>query len=92
MEDPLVNRFLDDSGKVRQWPTKLAGKQLVLQYLSTKFDANRVYAEQEVNEVLKQWHTFSDWPLLRRELFNRGYFDRNLNGSEYRRIKSSDQA
>ena len=81
-----IERFLDENKKVFSWPKKHADKDLVLAYLITKFDFNSTYNELEVNEVLKQWHTFSDWPLLRRELFERGYFNRSLDGSIYKRL------
>jgi hypothetical protein len=81
-----VQRFLDDTGLVKQWPKKLANKRLVLAYLATKFEFDRSYHERDVNEILKQWHTFSDWPLLRRELFEQGFLDRNRSGTDYRRL------
>jgi hypothetical protein len=55
----------------------------VLEYLIEKFDDGVHYTEIEVNQVLKQWHTFDDWALLRRELFDRGYFERDLDGTRY---------
>jgi hypothetical protein len=82
-----IERFIDKDKKVLSWPKKHVDKDLVLAYLITKFDFNTIYNELQVNEILKQWHTFSDWPLLRRELFERGYFDRNLDGSAYKRLK-----
>lgn len=82
-----IERFLNDEGKVTVWPKKRADKDSVLAYLIEKFEFNKVYHEREVNEILKQWHTFSDWPLLRRELFESGFLDRNMTGSEYRRLR-----
>jgi len=82
-----LERFIDKDGKVSSWPKKHIDKDLVLAYLITKFDFNTTYNELQVNEIIKQWHTFSDWPLLRRELFERGYFDRNLDGTIYKRLK-----
>ena len=82
-----IERFIDQNKKVISWPKKHADKDLVLAYLITKFSSAVTYNELEVNEILKQWHTFSDWSLLRRELFERGYFDRNLDGTIYRRLK-----
>ncbi|HSH56193.1 MAG TPA: DUF2087 domain-containing protein [Candidatus Limnocylindrales bacterium] len=87
MSNKTVERFLSDDGKVKAWPSKHTDKELVVEYLATKFDFGTVYHEREVNELLKQWHTFSDWPLLRRELFERGYMSRNRSGTEYRRLK-----
>jgi len=87
MSEQDVNRFLNGTGQVTVWPKKHADKDLVLDFLITKFEFGKTYHENEVNEILKQWHTFHDWPLLRRELFERGYMDRNLTGTEYKRQK-----
>lgn len=78
---------MNEQGLVTVWPKKHADKQLVCEYLITKFDTAKTYHENEVNEILKQWHTFHDWPLLRRELFERHLFDRNRSGTHYQRIK-----
>ena len=82
-----IERFMDADKRAISWPKKHTDKDLVLAYLITKFEFHTTYNELEVNEILKQWHTFNDWPLLRRELFQRGYFDRSLDGSIYKRIK-----
>jgi len=82
-----VKRFINEDGKINVWPKRHADKDLVLSYLITKFDKSKTYHENEVNEIIKNWHTFLDWPLLRRELFERGYIDRNLSGTEYKRVK-----
>jgi hypothetical protein len=82
-----LKRFLDNDGLVNIWPKKQADKELVIAYLSSKFEFNHSYNELEINDFLKKWHTFNDWSLLRRELFERGYFDRNLSGTNYQRLK-----
>jgi chloramphenicol O-acetyltransferase type A len=82
-----TERFMNEEGKIVVWPKKHADKELVLAYLIIKFDFGVIYNELDVNDILKRWHAFSDWPLLRRELFERGYFDRNLDGTIYRRLK-----
>lgn len=87
MKDKNIGRFLDNDGKVKTWPSKQSDKEIVIQYLAAKFDTDKSYHEHEINEILKLWHTFSDWPLLRRELFERGYFNRNRSGTDYRRLK-----
>ena len=42
-----------------------------------------MYTEKEVNAILNRCHTFEDWALLRRELFERGYLNRERDGSTY---------
>ena len=62
-------------------------KEAVVAYLASKFEFDRSYHELVVNEILKKWHIFGDWSLLRRELFERNYLDRNRSGTDYRRLK-----
>ena len=80
----MIDRFLDSDSRVRIWPKKQADKEIVLSYLATKFDPQKTYAEKEVNEILNNWHTFTDWPLLRRELIDRKYMTRDREGYEYK--------
>lgn len=81
-----LKQFLDTEGRVTQWPAKQENKQLVIAYLATKFEYGCTYIESEVNEILKKWHTFSDWPLLRRSLVDYGYLGRDVEGKEYKRV------
>lgn len=83
-DESMLRRFLDEQGRVAVWPSKPTHKQLVLVYLATKFAPGRTYTEKEVNEILKTWHTFGDWPLLRRGLVDAGFLGRDRGGYEYR--------
>ncbi|GHU71731.1 hypothetical protein AGMMS49992_06270 [Clostridia bacterium] len=75
--------FMDDDGRLKQYPAR-RGKQLIaLDYLASKFENGKRYAEREVNELLNTWHTFGDWALLRRDLIDIGLLGRNADGSEY---------
>lgn len=82
-----IENFVNDQGQLTQWPAKHRFKQAAILYLSTKFETGRAYHELEINEILKQWHTFSDWPLLRRSLVDYGFLVRNIDGTEYKRVK-----
>lgn len=85
MKNRLQN-FLDTKGRVVQWPAKQSNQELVLAYLAEKFDSNTTYSEHELNEILKAWHTFGDWAILRRALVDSGYLQRKRDGSAYRRV------
>lgn len=87
--DRKINNFLDELGLVKVWPGKQKNKLLVLEYLSTKFDYDRDYKETEVNNIIKRWHTFNDYFLLRRELIDRGFLGREPDGSRYWRVKQT---
>jgi hypothetical protein len=81
----MIERFLNKHRQVSVWPAKDVGRIIVLNYLIEKFVPNTNYSETQVNQILKQWHTFEDWALLRRELFDRGYFEREPDGTRYSR-------
>lgn len=79
----ILNNFLDDHGRVKQWPSKRAVQIEVVAYLAGKFNAETSYSESEVNDVIKKHHTFDDWAILRREMVELGFFDRDISGSIY---------
>ncbi len=78
-----IENFLNEKGQLTLFPAKRKKKLFVLIYLIQKFDQDKVYTEKEVNEVLNQWHTFSDPVTLRRELYDHRFLDRNKEGSQY---------
>lgn len=82
-----LQHFLDDQGRLKQWPSKRQKgrrfQQVALEYLATKFEPDIYYNEREVNTILNQHHTFEDPALLRRELFDRGLLDRVKSGAAY---------
>jgi hypothetical protein len=82
-EDQVLKRFLDDSGKLNQFPTKRSSRQIALRFLAKHFESGRDYTEKEVNTILNDLHTFGDFFLLRRELIESGLLCRERNGSRY---------
>lgn len=79
-----LRNFLDSEGRLTKYPGKLRPKLFSLYYLASRFQAGRLYTEREVNELLREWHTFEDWALLRRDLYDRGFLEREQDGSHYR--------
>lgn len=73
----------DSEGRLRLYPTKRRKKLLVQRYLAGKVEPGRRYTEREMNELLNRWHTFGDHCLLRRELYDSGFLDRERDGSVY---------
>lgn len=80
-----LKTYMDEQGRITRWPTKRKTKQqqLILVYLAPKFESDRLYTEKEVNALLNMYHTFEDWAMLRRELFERGFLNREKDGSTY---------
>lgn len=87
---PELLPYLDEEGRVTRWATRrhVAHQNIILAYLAEKFEAGVEYSEREVNAILKAWHTFKDWALLRRELFERGWLNRLPDGTKYWRTPS----
>lgn len=87
-----IDDYLDPEGRVSRWPKgkgKTEARAAILTYLAEKFDVDILYSERAVNDILKRWHTFEDWALLRRELFERGYLNRTKDCSEYWRTPNT---
>ena len=80
--DELKN-FLDKDGRLKSYPVKQRPKTMALFYLASKFEKDRKYTEKEVNQILKDWHTFEDWAMLRRDLFDKWFLGRDSKGKEY---------
>ena len=80
----ILRNFLDASGKLTAFPAKRKMKIYCLFYLAQKFESNKDYTEQEINNVLLDWHTFADPATLRRELYDYRFLDRSLDGKVYR--------
>jgi hypothetical protein len=78
-----IERFLDEEGKLKLWPSKQAPREEVFCYLAQKFDCERDYTEHEVNAILASWHTFGDLFILRCGLVESGWLLRMQNGSRY---------
>lgn len=55
-------------GRLKTIPRQLKKRQIILDHLASTFQHGRRYSEQQVNEILKPFH--SDFATLRRELVN----------------------
>ncbi|MCT4413531.1 DUF2087 domain-containing protein [Leuconostoc pseudomesenteroides] len=78
-----IEQFLDENGVLISWPAKYTKKVQIMEYLSTKFEKNIVYDEQDVNSILRKWSNYSDYPMLRRFLVDLGFLNRDRYGKEY---------
>jgi DNA-binding transcriptional ArsR family regulator len=80
-----LRRFMDAQGRATAWPTKGRDQRLMIEYMALQFEPGRDYTEKEVNAVLlDHMHPiFKDYAILRRELYDNGYLDRELDGSRY---------
>jgi len=89
MEKVIFNmdegKFFDKCVRDQNVPRNDALKQVILKKIMINFQENRIYSEQEVNLTVKKY--FEDYTLIRRELINFGYMQRDPAKSEYWVIK-----
>ena len=78
-----MNNLIKKLEKITLWPKKPKDKQIVIRWLSEKFEFEKQYSEKEVNRIIQQYHSFDDIPLLRRELISRSFLNRKNDGSLY---------
>jgi len=78
-----MNKLINEFEEIIQWPKKPSVKQMVINWLSNKFNGEIKYSEKEINEIIDRHHSFNDIALLRRELISRKFLSRKDDGSEY---------
>ena len=80
----ILRNFLDANGKLTAFPAKRKMKLYALLYLAQKIPADTDFTEREINDILLDWHTFTDPATLRRELYDYRFLDRSRDGKVYR--------
>jgi len=76
--------FIDEQGRLHRWPSRQKVQRMAAVHLAARFEPGREYSERDVNFLLTEWHTFGDWALLRRMLYDWKFLDRERDGSRYR--------
>lgn len=78
-----LKNFLDGEGRLTGYPSKFKLKMMALFYLASKFEYGKRYSEKEINQILQDWHTFDDWAMLRRDLYDKRFLNRERDCSFY---------
>jgi len=82
-----VARCFDGAGRLVRWPSKRADQLLVLWVVWSYLPADMQMSEPEVSSMLRDWHDYEDYALLRRELCDLDMLRRTPNGRIYRRVE-----
>ncbi|EOL42067.1 DUF2087 domain-containing protein [Enterococcus phoeniculicola] len=77
----VIQTYVDENGFVQQFPSKEKRKIIILGETVKKFDRQKNYSEQAVNEILKQM--FTDYVTVRRYLIEYGFMQRTKDGQTY---------
>ena len=86
----ILERLLDDRGRVRRWPVRRAQQLLVLDHIAAQIEDGVVWDEVELGRMLEPLHAFNDPARIRRELVELGILDRKRDGSAYWKRKRSE--
>jgi len=81
----VLETFMSSDGRLLQFPAQQKKEEAVLRYVARAFEPGRRYPEQEVNEILSQFH--EDTARLRRNLVVFGFMDREGGGGDYWRVE-----
>jgi hypothetical protein len=91
-DDPLValrkrsrilDRLLDDRGRVARWPVRRAQQLLVLEHIAAQIEDGVTWDEVALGRMLEDLHAFNDPARIRRELVDLGVLARKRDGSAY---------
>jgi hypothetical protein len=88
--DQEVLREHTVNGKLLRIPAKQKKWLVVLRWLATMFEPDKLYSEPEVNAILKQAYEH-DFVSLRRDLIDFGYLRRERGGGKYWLAPAGDE-
>ena len=81
-EDAQVLRDCTVNGVMTVFPAKRKKQLVILRWLATLFEADKMYSEAEINAILKRVYA-EDFVTLRRDLVEMGYLRRERGGGKY---------
>lgn len=87
--DQQVLRDYTEGQKLVRLPSKRGKTQVILRWLATLFEPQRLYKEKEVNEIIKSVYS-EDFVSLRRDLIDMGYLRREMGGGKYWRTPEEE--
>lgn len=65
MKDSVIRNFISKDGKLKNIPSQLKKKLIVLEHMVSNLEMGRKYSEKEINEFIKTYH--EDFATIRRE-------------------------
>ncbi|NEZ43682.1 metalloregulator ArsR/SmtB family transcription factor [Paenibacillus alvei] len=65
MKDSVIRNFISKEGKLKNIPSQLKKKLIVLKHMVSNLEMGRKYSEKEINEFIKAYH--EDFATIRRE-------------------------
>ncbi|MCD7061114.1 DUF2087 domain-containing protein [Pelagibacterium xiamenense] len=81
-----VARCFSPSGRLQRWPARRTDQELALWVIWSQLPGAGQHDELEINAMLRTWHDYEDFVLLRRELCDLDLLRRTPDGRIYRRV------
>ena len=81
-----VERCFDAKGRLQRWPSKRSDQLLVLWVVWWQLPDQQM-TEMELSQLLRSWHDFEDYALIRRELIDLELMRRTPDGGIYRKSR-----
>lgn len=71
----VLRNFFTEQGSIKNLPSQLKKKLIVLEHLANQLNAQKKYSEKEINDFIKP--LYEDFATIRRELFIHKFVNRN---------------
>ena len=68
ISDKQMNKLINNLGELIRWPKKPPEKEIIIKYLSTKFESDKKYTEKEIHGIIDKYHLFNDTPPLKKRI------------------------
>lgn len=81
--DKTIRTYLDENGRLKQFPAREKKKIIILGEIVKRFDPETAYPESAVNEILKAVYP-EDHVTIRRALIEYGFLERSKDCTAYR--------
>jgi hypothetical protein len=75
LKNAVLRNFFTEQGSIKQLPSQLKKRLIVLEQLVNQLNENIKYTEKEINEFIKPMN--EDFATIRRELFIHRFVNRN---------------
>jgi len=80
-DQKVIRDYSTPDGNLKTIPSQRKKLDVILRHISREFEPGITYSENEVNQILKNFH--EDTASLRRELIGTGFLKRSTGGREY---------
>ncbi len=76
-----IENYMDVQGKITAYPAGQEIRMQILQRIVSDLKMGQRYTEKEINQAILSKIAFSDYELLRRELYQYRYVNRERDGA-----------